>query len=124
MAHPVAITLIIIAVLIAILVITGYISDPIIDIPTLALLGFLTYRVINVVIKTRGRNLYSYEGKIGKAVDDIKSGQEGYVIVEGEYWRALALEDIKKNEDIVVVKREGMKLMVRKKVSDIETSRV
>jgi len=82
-AHPVAITLIIIAVLIAILVITGYISDPIIDIPTLALLGFLTYRVINVVIKTRGRNLYSYEGKIGKAVDDIKSGQEGYVIVEG-----------------------------------------
>lgn len=90
----------------------------------MALLGFLTYRVINVVIKTRGRNLYSYEGKIGKAVDDIKSGQEGYVIVEGEYWRALALEDIKKNEDIVVVRREGMKLMVKKKVSDIETSRV
>ncbi|WP_338604629.1 NfeD family protein [Sulfolobus tengchongensis] len=124
MAHPLAITLIVIAILIAVLVITGYISDPIIDIPSLALLGFLTYRVINVVVKTRGRNLYSYEGKVGKAVDDIKAGQEGYVIVEGEYWQALALEDIRKNEEVIVVKREGLKLLVKRRVSDVETNRV
>lgn len=124
MAHPVAITLIIIAILIAILVLTGYISDPIIDIPSLALLGFLTYRVINVIIKTRGRNLYTYEGKIGKAIDDIKAGNVGYVLVEGEYWQALALEDIKKNEEIVVIKREGLKLIVKRRASKIETDRV
>ncbi|TRM73923.1 serine protease [Sulfolobus sp. E1] len=124
MAHPVAITIIIIVILIAVLVITGYISDPIIDIPSLALLGFLTYRVINVVIKTRGRNLYSYEGKIGKALEDMKVGKEGYVLVEGEYWQAIALEDIKKGEDIVVVKREGLKLIVKKRASRVETDRV
>ncbi|MEM0362532.1 MAG: NfeD family protein [Sulfolobaceae archaeon] len=123
MAHSVAITLIIIVVLIIVLVITGYISDPIIDIPTLALLGFLTYRVIDVTIRTRKRNLYTYEGKIGIAIEDIKNGEEGYIIIEGEYWKALALEDIKKNDEVVVVKRDGLKLIVKRRARNIETDR-
>ncbi len=115
MAHPVAITIIIIVILIAILVITGYISDPIIDIPTLFILGFLLYRTTRTLIKSRHLQYYSYKGKIGRAVEDIKENEEGYIIVDGEWWRARALEDIKKGDEVEVLDRKDLTLIVRKK---------
>ncbi|MCY0860481.1 MAG: NfeD family protein [Sulfolobaceae archaeon] len=115
MAHPVVITIIIIVILIAILVITGYISDPIIDIPTLFILGFLLYRTTRTLIKSRHLQYYSYKGKIGRALEDIKENGEGYIIVDGEWWRARALEDIKKGDEVEVLDRKDLTLIVRKK---------
>ncbi|BDC18371.1 NfeD family protein [Acidianus sp. HS-5] len=114
MVHYIVIPIIIIIVLIIILVITGYISDPIIDIPSFAIIGFLSYRIVYVIIKTRKRNLYSYKGKIGKAVDDIPKGKEGYVLIEGEYWKAIAEEPIVSGDEVVVIGMQDLKLIVRK----------
>ncbi|QKR00471.1 NfeD family protein [Metallosphaera tengchongensis] len=118
MAHAYVIPVIIIIVLIIALILTGYISDPIVVVPSLAIIGFLSYRMIYVIAKTRKRNLFTYQGKTGKAVDDIKRGEAGYVIVDGEYWEAIALEDIRKGEEIKVEGMRDLKLLVKKRVDE------
>lgn len=117
-AHAYVIPVIIILVLIIALILTGYISDPVVVVPSLALIGFLSYRMIYVIAKTRKRNLYTYRGKVGKAMDDIPKGKIGYVLVEGEYWEAIALEDIKKDETVVVEDMRDLKLLVKRNINE------
>lgn len=119
MASHAVIPVIIILVLIIVLVLTGYIADPIIDIPSLAIIGFLTYRIFYVIVKTRRRNMFTYIGKIGKAVEDIKAGHIGYVLIEGEYWKALANEDIKQGDEVIVVAMKNLILIVKKKTNEV-----
>ncbi|BBL46708.1 serine protease [Metallosphaera sedula] len=117
-AHAYVIPVIIILVLIIALILTGYIYDPIVVVPSLAIIGFLSYRIVYVIAKTRKRNLYTYKGKIGKAMEDIPKGKLGYVLVEGEYWEAVALEDIKKDETVVVEDMRDLKLLVKKNINE------
>ncbi|AKV75276.1 MULTISPECIES: NfeD family protein [Metallosphaera] len=118
MAHGYVIPVIIILVLIIALILTGYIYDPIVVVPSVAIIGFLSYRIVYVIAKTRKRNLYTYKGKIGKAIEDIPKGKMGYVLVEGEYWEAVALEDIKKDETVVVEDMRDLKLLVKKNINE------
>ncbi|ABP94872.1 protein of unknown function DUF107 [Metallosphaera sedula] len=117
-AHGYVIPVIIILVLIIALILTGYIYDPIVVVPSVAIIGFLSYRIVYVIAKTRKRNLYTYKGKIGKAIEDIPKGKMGYVLVEGEYWEAVALEDIKKDETVVVEDMRDLKLLVKKNINE------
>ncbi len=75
--------------------------------------GFVVYKAIQAKRKppTLRPNMV---GKIGRAVDDIKSGGEGFVIVDGEYWRAKSTEDIKAGDKILVIGKEGPLLVVKK----------
>jgi len=114
MALSAVIPIIIIAVVIGLLVVTGFISDPVVDVPAFVILGFVTYRLTNTLIKTRGMNPYKYEGLKAKANEDIKGGTEGYVLLNGELWKAIPEQDLKKGDLVVVVKKEGLTLYVRK----------
>jgi membrane-bound serine protease (ClpP class) len=58
--------------------------------------------------------IWRLEGSAGEALDDIAPGRPGYVVVEGEYWKAESGEEIKKGEKVVVEGREGSVLKVRK----------
>ncbi|AWR98869.1 NfeD family protein [Metallosphaera hakonensis] len=118
MAHAYVIPVIIILVLIIALILTGYISDPVVVVPSLAIIGFLSYRIVYVITKTRKRNLFMYKGKVGKAIEDIPKGKVGYVVVEGEYWEAVALEDIKKDEMVRVEDMRDLKLLVKKNADE------
>jgi len=74
--------------------------------------AFLVYKVVKV-----GRAkpyLWRIEGLVGEALDDIGPGRQGYVIVEGEYWKAVSDEEIRKGDKIVVVKKEDHILRVKK----------
>ncbi len=117
-AHAYVIPVIIILVLIIALILTGYISDPVVVVPSLAIIGFLSYRIVYVITKTRKRNLFMYKGKVGKAIEDIPKGKVGYVVVEGEYWEAVALEDIKKDEMVRVEDMRDLKLLVKKNADE------
>ncbi|BCU68696.1 serine protease [Sulfolobales archaeon HS-7] len=119
MVAHIVIPIIVIAVVIALLILTGYYADPLIDIPSLAIVGFFSYRMFYVISKTRKRNIYKYEGLEGIAVDDIKRGEEGYVRVNGELWKAISTEDISRGERIEVVSRQGMTLIVKKRQKEV-----
>jgi len=78
------------------------------------LTGFIVYKVIQA--KRRKVELFELVGKVGKAVDSIPAGDTGFIIVEGEYWRALSLEDVEAGTLVVVVERKDGLLVVRKYV--------
>lgn len=75
--------------------------------------GILMFKVI----KVRRKKPYEFlpTGKVGKAIDDLSPGKPGFVIVEGEYWKAVSDEEIPKGSEVVVVSVEGAILRVKKK---------
>ncbi len=84
-----------------------------------ATVGALTLILLLVVSKgllaqRRGpRPLTTMVGLTGVAKDDLQP--EGWVLVKGEYWRALAQgEPVRKGERVRVVAQEGSRLIVRR----------
>jgi membrane-bound serine protease (ClpP class) len=81
--------------------------------------GFTAFSVYKIVKARKAPpKLWKLEGSEGVALDDIKRGGEGFILIEGEYWKAVALEDIKKGDRVVVVGKEGPLLKVKKKVEE------
>ena len=68
-----------------------------------------------VVLRRKRSEIFEIVGKEGVAKEDIEPGREGYVLVEGELWRAVSMEPIKAGDPIVVIGRKGFLLEVRKK---------
>jgi membrane-bound serine protease (ClpP class) len=52
-------------------------------------------------------------GEEAEAIDRLDP--EGYVIFQGEYWRAKAEETVEKGEKVVIVTKDGARLQVRRK---------
>ena len=76
--------------------------------------GFMGLIVYKAVKAWKQKPVYtpSVVGKEGRAIDDIGEGGEGFVIVEGEYWRARALKPVKRGCKVVVRGKEGPIVLV------------
>jgi len=81
---------------------------------TLPLAGLLGIIIVKAIGAWKRKPVYQLTvvGKIGYAIDDIPEGGEGFVMVEGEYWRAKAKKPIKRNQRVKVVGKEGPLLIV------------
>ena len=81
---------------------------------TTPLAGLMAVIVYKVVKAKRQKVLYKPLplGKQGYAVDDIPAGGEGFVFVEGEYWRARSHKPVKKGQRVRVVGKDGPVLLV------------
>ncbi len=55
-------------------------------------------------------------GKIGRVIEEIKPGKEGFVFINGEYWRARCSEEVGVGEKVVVVGKDGPVLIVKKAI--------
>lgn len=80
-----------------------------------AILGSLTAVAVYKVIQVRKKKPFTWDprGKTGKAVDDLEPDGEGFVFLEGEYWRARAKDtQIPKGSRVRVVDKEGPVLIV------------
>ena len=51
---------------------------------------------------------------MGHALDDIAPGKEGFIMVNGEYWKAISDEFIPKGSKVKVIKMSGSKVVVKK----------
>ncbi len=78
--------------------------------------GITAYAVYKIIqVRRRKPVVWSIIGIEGKAIDEITPEKPGFVIVEGEYWKAIAEEgEIKPGETIRVVRKEGPLLIVVK----------
>ena len=77
--------------------------------------GIVLYKIIQA--KRRKPTIFELYGKVGRALDELKAGQVGFVLVEGEYWRAVSEEDIPKGAEVVVIGKKDSVLVVKKHVS-------
>jgi len=82
-----------------------------ITLPLAVLLGIIFVKAVGA---WRKKPIYqpTVIGKTGYAIDDIPEGGEGFVMVEGEYWRARARKPVKRNQKVRVVDKEGPLLVV------------
>ncbi len=77
--------------------------------------GFGAYTVYKIVqARRKPPLLWSLEGTKGKAIDRIEPGKPGFVVVEGEYWKAESDDIINPGDEIVVVGKSGRILKVKK----------
>jgi membrane-bound serine protease (ClpP class) len=78
--------------------------------------GFFAFAIYKVIkIRKAKRALELIPMGSGRAVDDINEENIGYVVVEGEYWRARSAKGkIKAGTRIKVVKRDGRILVVER----------
>jgi len=81
-----------------------------------SIFGVMIYKVIRV--KRKKPVEFLPVGKTGRVIEEIKPGSIGFVVVEGEYWRATSSEEVKAGEEVVVEGiLEGGVLKVRRKTS-------
>jgi membrane-bound serine protease (ClpP class) len=77
--------------------------------------GIVAWQLVG--IRRKRSEIFEIVGKEGVAKEDIGPGKEGYVLVEGELWRAVSKEVIRAGELIIVTGKKGFVLEVRKKIS-------
>ncbi len=75
-----------------------------------ALIVWLVAKTHRTKVKTGEEGII---GERGKAVEDFSEGK-GRVFVHGEWWNAKSEEDISKDDEVIVLKKEGMMLVVKK----------
>lgn len=84
-------------------------------------MGFITGIIIYKALKARRKPLLlkaDMTGAIGRSIDKLEPGKEGFVFIDGEYWRARSLEIIEPNEKVIVVGKEGPVLIVKKYIEE------
>lgn len=74
--------------------------------------GIAVYKVIQA--RRRKPFIWTIEGKAGRAVDPIGPGKRGFVVIDGEYWEAESEEEIDPGSKVIVVKKEGPVLIVKR----------
>lgn len=75
--------------------------------------GFILFAAYKVLKARRVKPLIGIMvGDIAIAVDDIDSGNYGFVRYHGEYWKARANRDVKKGQKVLIKDKEGPILIV------------
>lgn len=76
--------------------------------------GFIASKVIGIIrARPISEKLFWPINDVGVAVDDIAKDDVGYVRVRGEYWRAKAIDSIRRGSKVLVVGVEGDTLIVK-----------
>ena len=81
--------------------------------------AFIVYKVIQV--RRQKPIVWDIVGSRGRAIDRIEPDKPGFVLVEGEYWKAVSDEVIEPGERVEVVGKEEHILKVRR-ISDTSSS--
>lgn len=75
--------------------------------------AFIVYKIIQV--RRRKPIVWTIIGEVGRAVDEISEDKPGFIIIEGEYWKAVSRRGvIKPGERVRVVEKRGPILVVEK----------
>ncbi|MCP8320463.1 MAG: nodulation protein NfeD [archaeon] len=73
--------------------------------------GLIAYKVI--MIRRKKPTLDKFPSGYGRAVDNIRPGESGYIIIDGEYWLATSNTPINAGEEVKVVGKDGYKLIIK-----------
>ncbi len=81
---------------------------------SIGIASFMSYAVIKIFQTRRMRvKVGEVVGEVGEIVEF--SDGKGFVKVRGEIWRCKSDEELKKGDEVVVVRREGLTLWVKRK---------
>jgi len=116
MVLHIAYPIIFLVIVLGLLAVVG-VSNIVIDVPLILLASYFSYYIASSLMKIRRVKYYELKGEIAIALDDINKGKVGLVKVHGEIWKARALEDISKGNDVIIEGREGLILVIKKSLN-------
>ncbi|WP_407355276.1 NfeD family protein [Methanolobus sp. WCC5] len=83
--------------------------------PTVVLGLFLVFALYKVIeVKKRKPLFGELIGDTGQAVDPIGDGNEGYILLRGQHWKARSSDMIEKGDKVRVLEKDGVVLVVEK----------
>ncbi|RLF49833.1 MAG: nodulation protein NfeD [Thermoplasmata archaeon] len=74
--------------------------------------AFLLFKTLQIVRKKPV--VGGILGTAGTAAEDFGGDREGFVIIDGEYWKAVSADEVKKGDRVVVREKDGVRLVVEK----------
>jgi membrane-bound ClpP family serine protease len=81
-----------------------------------SIVSFFALGVADVTIrKKKYFDINRLKGNYAEAKTDMEKGSKGVVYAEGEEWTAIAMDNIKRGEKVIIEKIEGSVLYVKKK---------
>lgn len=72
--------------------------------------GVIIYKVI--MIRKKKPMLDKFPSGYGRTVDNIKPGEYGYIIINGEYWLATSKTPINQGKEVKVIGNDGYRLVI------------
>ncbi len=75
-----------------------------------AVIVFVAYKLVKASIKKT--TVLQFAGQVAVAVDEIGLGKEGFVLFQGEHWKAESKSSIASGEKVRIISREGLTLVV------------
>jgi membrane-bound ClpP family serine protease len=64
---------------------------------------WLAFRGVKAQKCTKKYHENNFAGEIGVAKSDIPKNQKGEIFIHGELWKAVALDDIKKGDEVIAI---------------------
>lgn len=74
-------------------------------------LAFRGVKAQKCTMKLKDNN---FAGEVGEAVTNLKKDQKGQVAIHGELWKAVAMNDISKGDEVVVINVKNLIVYVKK----------
>lgn len=92
--------------------------------PTIFLGFFLVFVIYKIIEVRRQRPLFGeLIGDLGRAMEPIGNGQEGYILHRGQRWKARSSESIEKGDKVKILEKDGVVLVVEKLKDESESER-
>jgi len=78
------------------------------------LIGFSVFIMYKIVaLKDTKTEVFEFEGKLGKAIDEISEKKEGFILFHGERWKARSDKIIEPGQKVRILKKEGLTLIIK-----------
>ena len=74
-------------------------------------LAFKGVKAQRCTMKLKDNN---FAGEIGEAIVDMQKDQKGQIFIHGEIWKAVAMNDISKGDEVVVINVKNLIVYVKK----------
>jgi membrane-bound serine protease (ClpP class) len=71
---------------------------------------FITYKVFESAKKQT--TVLQFAGQVALAIYEINLGKEGFVLFHGEHWKAKSKATIVPGQEVMIISREGLTLIV------------
>ncbi len=83
--------------------------------------GFFIFVAYKVIKARRKPPFFKYiiKGEEAIAIDDITPEKPGFIMYKGEYWKAKSDMNIKRNEKVIIIGKEGPVLIVKPKKEEV-----
>jgi len=75
---------------------------------------WLAFRGVKAQKCTKKFHEGNFAGETGEAITDMQKNEKGEIFIHGEFWEAIAMDDIKKGDEVIAINVKKFIVHVKK----------